>query len=351
MTRFHPLTVTEVVRTTRDAVIVTFDDAPGFDHVQGQYLTFRRDFDGTEIRRSYSICSAPGDPLQVGIKRVEGGAFSTWANADLAPGDVLDAMSPAGRFHIPLDPEAARHYLLVAAGSGITPILSIARTVLDREPGARVTLLYANRAVNAIMFQTELDDLKSRHLTRLAIVHILKQDAQDIPLFTGRIDAAKLDDLFARWVQVETVDEAFVCGPEGLMETVRTSLQDHGLPRDRIHVELFASAQTGRLPQSARKDSATKPTEATIRIDGGAHVITMDRDQSLLDAARENAIDAPFACRAGVCSTCMCRVVEGEVEMVQNHALEDHEVERGYVLACQSYPLTDRIVVEYDIGH
>ncbi|MCK0168371.1 2Fe-2S iron-sulfur cluster-binding protein [Jannaschia sp. S6380] len=351
MMKFAPLTVADIARTTRDAVVVTFADAPGFDHVQGQHLTFRRDFEGTEIRRSYSICSAPGEPLQVGIKRVEGGAFSTWANTELAPGDTLDAMPPMGRFHADILPDAARHYLLVAAGSGITPILSIAKTVLDREPLSKVTLIYANRAVSSIMFQTELDDLKSRHLTRLAIVHILKQDAQDIPLFTGRIDAAKLDDLFRQWVPVDTVDLAFICGPEGLMRTVSDSLGRHGLPKDAIHVELFAAAQAGRLPQSARPRADDKPTEALVRIDGGSHSFTMNRDQSLLEAARENAIDAPYACKAGVCSTCMCRVVEGEVEMVQNHALEDYEVERGYVLACQSYPVTDRVVIEYDVGH
>ena len=348
--RFIPLTVTDLHKTTRDAVVVTLD-AP-FDWVQGQYLTFRRDFDGTEIRRSYSICSAPGEPLRVGIKKVAGGAFSTWANEDLAVGDTLDAMEPMGRFHVPLDPDAARRYLFVAAGSGITPILSLLRTTLTREPKSRATLLYANRAVNALMFQTELDDLKSDHLTRLQIVHVLKQDAQEIDLFQGRIDADKCAALFRDWVPVDDIDEAFICGPEGLMETVSASLREHGMAKDRIHFELFAAAQAGRLPQSKRPAAeAVKPTEITLRLDGASHALTMDRDQSLLDAALADGIDAPYACKAGVCSTCMCRVAEGEVEMAQNHALEDHEVERGYVLACQSYPLTDRVVVEYDSAH
>lgn len=348
--QFTPLTVLNVSNTTRDAIVVTFAGAP-FDWVQGQYLTFRRDFDGTEIRRSYSICAAPGDPLQVAIKRVDDGAFSTWANTDLRPGDTLDAMPPMGRFHTEIAPDADTRYLLIAAGSGITPILSIAATVLDREPQSRVTLLFANRAVNTIMFQTELDDLKSSHLSRLAVVHILKQDAQDIPLFTGRLDAEKLHDLFTHWIKIDTVDRAFICGPEGLMQTARQSLIDHGLPKSNIHIELFAATQTGRLPQTAKSSEVTKPTEITIRIDGVPHTMTMDRDQSILQVARENALDPPFACTAGVCSTCMCRVVEGEVEMVQNHALEDYEVERGYVLSCQSYPLTDKLVVEYDVGH
>ncbi len=347
--RFQPLKVTDIRPTTRDAVVVTLD-AP-FDWVQGQYLTFRRSFDGTEIRRSYSICAAPGEPCQVAIKRVEGGAFSTWANESLAPGDTLDVMPPMGRFHTPLAPDAATRYLLITAGSGITPILSIARTVLAAEPKAQVTVLYANRAVNSIMFQTELDDLKSQHLTRLQIVHVLKQDAQQIPLFTGRLDADKLDALFAQWIDPDTIDRAFICGPEGLMETARARLEAHGVNPAEIHVELFGSTQPGRLPQSARSDAPQPPTRATIRLDGVPHEITMERDQSLLDAARANALDAPFACKAGVCSTCMCRVVEGEVEMIQNHALDDDEVSRGYVLSCQSYPLTDSVVVDYDTGH
>ncbi|CUH39009.1 1,2-phenylacetyl-CoA epoxidase, subunit E [Jannaschia seosinensis] len=347
--KFQPLTVTDLQHTTRNAVVVTFD-AP-FDWLAGQYLTFRRDFGGTEIRRSYSICSAPGEPLRVGIKKVEGGAFSTWANADLRVGDTLEAMPPMGRFHTEMDPEAERNFLFVAAGSGITPILSLLKTVLTREPKSRATLIYANRAVNSIMFQTELDDLKSEHLTRLQIVHILKQDAQDIDLFQGRIDAGKCAALFRDWVPVDGIDEAFICGPEGLMETVSGSLREHGMAKERIHFELFASAQAGRLPQSQRPVAEAKPTEATLRLDGASHVLTMDRDQSLLEAALADGIDAPYACKAGVCSTCMCRVVEGEVEMVQNHALEDYEVERGYVLSCQSYPLTDKVVVEYDSAH
>ncbi|GIT91535.1 phenylacetic acid degradation protein [Jannaschia pagri] len=347
--RFQPLTVAEVRKTTRDAVVVTFDPAPGFEFRAGQYLTFRRLFEGVEVRRSYSICAAPGEALQVGIKRVDGGAFSTWANEALAPGDRIDAMLPMGRFTPEIEPNTGKHTLLIAVGSGITPVLSIAQALL--QAGGRVTLLYGNRAVNTIMFQTELDDLKSRFLTRLAVVHVLKQDAQDIPLFTGRLDGAKLDALFAAWVQIDTVDEAFLCGPESMMDVAVERLVAHGLPPERIQTERFVGTQTGRLPQITRATVAAKPTEVTLRLDGAAHVVTMERDQSLLEAALENAIDAPYACKAGVCSTCMCRVVEGEVEMVQNHALEDDEVAHGYVLSCQAYPLSDRVVVDYDVGH
>ncbi|WP_298437222.1 2Fe-2S iron-sulfur cluster-binding protein [uncultured Jannaschia sp.] len=351
MARFHDLTVTDIRKTIRDAVVVTLDAPDGFDWTQGQYLTFRRDFDGTELRRSYSICAAPGEPLQVGIKRVEGGAFSGWANTELAVGDTVQAMPPMGRFHAAIAPDAERHYLLFAGGSGITPILSILRTVLDREPGSRATLIYANRAVNTIMFRDELDDLKSRYLARLAVVHILEQDAQDIDLFTGRVDGEKCAALFRQWVAIDTVDLAFICGPEPMMLAIAAALKDHGLPEDAIRFELFASGQPGRVAQRPRADVAAKPTEVAITLEGATETISMDRDQTILEAALAAGIDAPFACKAGVCSTCMCRVTEGEVEMVQNHALEDYEVEGGYVLSCQSYPLSDRIALEYYTGH
>ena len=206
MSRFHPLTVTEVARDTSDSVVVTLrpEDAGAFQFIQGQYLTFRRDFGGQEVRRSYSICAGLDDgALRVGIKRVAGGAFSTWANTDLKPGDVLDAMPPQGTFHTPLAPDAARHYLMFAAGSGITPILSIIRTVLAREPKSRVTLVYANRRIASIMFRGELDDLKDQYLSRLSVLHVLGQDAQEIDLFTGRLDTAKLERLFTQWIDLK----------------------------------------------------------------------------------------------------------------------------------------------------
>ncbi|MEM9797187.1 MAG: 2Fe-2S iron-sulfur cluster-binding protein [Pseudomonadota bacterium] len=349
MSRFQPLTVTDVRKTIRDAVVVTLDPPAGFAFEQGQYLTFRRDFDGTEIRRSYSICVPKGaEHLQVGIKRVEGGAFSTWANTELRAGDVLEAMSPQGKFHTPIEPDAEKHYLLFAGGSGITPVLSILETVLRDEPQARATLVYANRAVNTIMFRDEIDDLKSRYLTRLSVVHILETDAQEIDLFTGRIDGSKCAALFAQWIAIDTVDVAFICGPEPMMLAISEALQDHGLPKERIKFELFASGQPGRLPQTVRAAAEAKPTTAKISLDGAAQVFEMERDVSVLEAALAEGMDAPYACKAGVCSTCKCRVVEGEVEMIQNHALEDYEVEAGYVLSCQSYPLTDRLSVIYE---
>ncbi|MFD2739499.1 1,2-phenylacetyl-CoA epoxidase subunit PaaE [Sulfitobacter aestuarii] len=354
MARFHPLSVTDVQKTIRDAVVVTLEptESGDFDFTQGQYLTFRRDFDGTEVRRSYSICAARGEgKLQVGIKKVDGGAFSTWANEELQPGMVLEAMEPMGSFHTPIIPDQGRHYLGFAGGSGITPVLSILKTVLARESQSSFTLVYANRGVNSIMFREELEDLKNLYMGRLTLIHILESDAQDIDLFTGRVDAEKCKALFAHWIDIASVDTAFICGPEPMMLGIAAALKEHGLSEEQIKFELFASAQPGRLARKASAEagaSAAKSTQASVTIDGASRSFTMEKDQTILDAALENALDAPYACKAGVCSTCKCKVLEGEVEMVANHALEDYEVARGYVLSCQSFPVSDRVVVDYD---
>ena len=354
MARFHPLTVTDVRKTIKDAVVVTFDrpDGGAFDFIQGQYLTFRHDFDGEELRRSYSICAGRDDGiLQVGIKRVDGGAFSTWANEALKPGDVLEAMPPMGSFHTPLDPTAERHYLGFAGGSGITPVLSILRTVLAREPHARFSLVYANRGVNSIMFRDEIEDLKNTHMGRLNVIHVLETDAQDIDLFTGRVDEEKCARLFQSWIDIASVDTAFICGPEPMMLGIAKALRDHGLTDDQIKFELFASAQPGRAKRKAvstEAASAGTQTQVKVTLDGATRSFAMPKDVSLLDAALENALDAPYACKAGVCSTCRAKVLDGEVEMLTNHALEDYEVARGYVLTCQCYPVSDSVTFDYD---
>lgn len=353
MPHFHDLTVTDIRRTIRDAVVVTLEPESGdFSFVPGQYLTFRRDFDGQDVRRSYSICAGLDDGvLQVGIKRVDGGAFSTWANTELRVGDRLQAMAPQGNFHIPLAPETARHYLAFAGGSGITPILSILKTTLAHEPQSRFTLVYANQAVNTIMFRDEIEDLKNLYMGRLNVIHILEADTQEIELFTGRVDGTKCAELFRNWINISTIHTAFICGPEPMMLAISESLRTHGLNDEQIKFELFASNQPGRLPQKVAaqlSETAGHKTKARITLDGATRSLTMRRDQSILEAALENDVEAPFACRAGVCSTCRCRILEGEVEMAANHAIEDHEVADGYVLACQSYPITDQLVVSYD---
>ncbi len=356
MARFHDLTVTDIHKTIREAVVVTLEPVNGaadvFDFTQGQYLTFRRDFDGEELRRSYSICAGLDEGiLQVGIKRVEGGAFSTFANQDLKVGDTLQAMPPMGRFFTELDAGTAKQYLGFAGGSGITPVLSILKTTLAREPESTFTLVYANKGVATIMFREELEDLKNTYMGRFNVIHVLETDAQEIDLFTGLVSQEKCSELFKGWIDIAHVDTAFICGPEPMMLGIAAALRAHGLDDSQIKFELFASGQPGRARQKAKTagtGTAANQTTAVIKLDGASQTVTMSKDVSILEAALANTMDAPFACKAGVCSTCRCRVVEGEVDMVANHALEDYEVEKGYVLSCQSYPLTDRVVIDYD---
>ncbi|KWV59603.1 phenylacetic acid degradation protein [Rhizobium altiplani] len=357
MARFHSLQVTDVKRETRDAVVVTLapldEDRGAFDFTQGQYLTFRRQFDGEELRRSYSICAGRDEGiLRVGIKRVDGGCFSTWANEELKIGDTMEAMPPMGAFFTAIEPEISKSYIGFAAGSGITPVLSIIKTTLAREPHSRFTLVYANRQISSIMFREELDDLKNSYLGRLSILHVLESEAQDIDLFTGRIDTEKCAALFRHWIDLKSVDTAFICGPEPMMLTIAAALRDHGMREEQIKFELFASSQPGRArrkSESAALADRDAACEATVTLDGATRVFKMPKQgQTLLEAALENNMDAPYACKAGVCSTCRARVIEGETEMEVNHALEDYEVRQGYVLTCQCYPLSDRVVVSYD---
>jgi len=352
MTQFYPLTVTHIHHTTRDAVVLTLkpDDPDAFRFTQGQYLTFRKMFEGTELRRNYSICSGIDDGvLQVGIKRVDGGAFSTFANTDLKVGDTLDAMPPMGNFYADVAPGAATSYLGFAGGSGITPVLSLARSALSREPGSTFTLVYANRAVHTIMFREELEDLKNRFMERLTIVHIL-ESGQDIDLFSGRIDQEKCAALFKTWIDIGQIDIAFICGPEPMMMAIADALKAHGLRKDQIKFELFGASQEGLLAQkSARAKAANAPgTSAQVTLDGTTHSFEMSKDQSLLEAALSHDLEAPHACRAGVCSTCKAKVTQGDFQMLTNHALEDYEVEAGFVLTCQCYPLSDTLIVDYD---
>ncbi|MEO0667659.1 MAG: 2Fe-2S iron-sulfur cluster-binding protein [Pseudomonadota bacterium] len=351
MSQFHPLTVTDIHHTIRDAVVLTLDasNTDAFGFAQGQYLTFRQDFDGTQLRRNYSICSGVDDgTLQVGIKMVVGGAFSTYANTELRVGDTLYAMPPMGNFGVPIAPDTARHYLGFAGGSGVTPVLSILRTVLAREPLSTFTLVYANRAVHTIMFREELEDLKNRYMGRLTLVHVL-ESGQDIDLFSGRIDQDKCAALFRSWINIASVDVALICGPEPMMMAINQSLLAHGLTRDQIKFELFGASQEGLLARKSKaRATAPRGTQAQITIDGTTHALEMGRDMSILEAALAQNLDAPHACRAGVCSTCKAKVTEGECEMLINHALEDYEVEAGFVLTCQCYPLSDTLTVDYD---
>ncbi len=354
--QFHELTVTNIEKTIRDAVVLTLEpkNPDAFEFTQGQYLTFKRMFDDVELRRSYSICSSrQSGLLQVGIKRVDGGAFSSWVNSELEIGATLEAMPPMGNFYKPKEGGGDNHYLAFAGGSGITPVLSILRTGLEQEPTAHFTLVYANRNTNSIMFREELEDLKNIHLGRLSIIHILEEDSQDIDLFLGRVDAEKCEQLFSGLIDLESVTTAYICGPEPMMLAISDALQSHGLAKENIRFELFASGQPGRAKKRASSSADnTKGIPGKVTIGGVTQTLTFGRDTSLLEAAVENNLDAPFACKAGVCSTCKAKVTEGEVEMIANHALEDYEVEAGFVLTCQCYVVSDSVAWDYDeAGH
>ena len=352
MAQFFPLLVTNIYHTIRDAVVLTLEpqNADDFAFIQGQYLTFKRDFDGVELRRNYSICSGLDDgQIQVGIKRVDGGAFSTFANTELQVGDTLNAMPPMGKFHTLIEPHKTKSYLGFAGGSGITPVLSILKTILTREPDSTFTLIYANRAVGTIMFREELEALKNTYMQRVTIIHVLEA-GQDIDLFSGRVDQEKCATLFRTWVNITDVDTAFICGPEPMMLAIVESLKSHGLSDGQINFELFGAGQQGRLAKQAisARSEDSNDTQATVTFEGARYIFKMPKDQSVLEAALANNLDTPFACKAGVCSTCIAKVTEGEYEMLSNHALEDYEVEAGYVLTCQCYALSDTLSVNYD---
>lgn len=356
MSRFFPLEVSAVRRETREAVVITLtprpEDRGHFTWIPGQYLTLRHVLGGEEVRRCYSICTAPGEPLEIAVKRVPGGLFSTFAHERLAPGMVLEAMPPEGRFVVPIEAARPRHYAAIAAGSGITPVLSILRTVLERSPHSTFSLIYANRELSTIMFREELEGLKNRHLARFSLLHVLSAGHQEIPLLSGRLDAEKLAALFRLWIDPARLDHLLLCGPEGLMLTAAETARAHGIGEERIRFELFATAQSRPrppAPPAPARAAAEGRVAAEIVLDGVSHRIEMPpAGTSLLEAALAAGIDAPYACKAGVCSTCRGRVLEGEVDMIANHALEDYEVRRGYVLTCQSYPRSARVVVSYD---
>ncbi|RZT08463.1 ring-1,2-phenylacetyl-CoA epoxidase subunit PaaE [Duganella sp. CF402] len=356
MSKFHPLTIAQVRNETRDTIAVTFAVPPelrnSFRFQQGQHLTLRAKIGDEDVRRSYSICSAVQDgALRVAIKRTHGGLFSGWANDTLQAGQTLDVMPPMGHFNVPLDAANRKHYLAFAAGSGITPILSIIKTTLAAEPHSRFTLFYGNRASSSVIFRDELSDLKDTYMERLKLAYVMSREQQDIELFNGRITKEKAAQFLQHWVRADDIDVAFICGPEDMMHGVSAALQEAGMPKQNIKIELFAASipKHTHQPRATAAEAAHQHTEVTVIMDGNAASFTMEQDkESLLDAGLRAGLDMRYSCKGGVCSTCRCKVIEGKVDMDANYALEDYEIARGYVLSCQSFPTTAKVVIDFD---
>jgi ring-1,2-phenylacetyl-CoA epoxidase subunit PaaE len=347
---FHPLRVARVDRLTDDSAAVTFDVpvelAAAFEFRPGQSLTLRRTDGGVDARRDYSICAPAGEPLRIGVREVPGGLFSSWLVHAVRPGDEVEVLPPAGRFTADLSTPGA--HVFVVAGSGITPALSLASTVLA-DGASTVTLFYGNRRTDTVMFADDLADLKDRYGPRLTLVHVLSREPRDTEVTSGRLDGPRLRTLVGALVDVGAVAHWWLCGPHGLVTAARELLTDLGVARDRVHQELFYVDDVP--PQPVRGDAATvtgPSSEVTVVLDGRATPLTLPRDMPVLDAAQRVRGDLPFACKGGVCGTCRAKVTAGEVTMRRNYALEDDEVAAGYVLTCQSLPVSDAVTVDYD---
>jgi ring-1,2-phenylacetyl-CoA epoxidase subunit PaaE len=362
--RFHELEVAEVRPLTADSVEVSFVVPPElhdeYDYLAGQYVALRKTIDGHELRRSYSICRPPQHfkdgrgRISVGIKRDLGGRFSSWANSELVPGDRIDVMSPQGTFTTGLPDLDGAHIVGIAAGSGITPLMSVAHTVLETSDTARFTLVYTNRSTLDVMFLEELADLKDRYPARLALHHVLSREQRAAPLLSGRIDAEKLGTMLDVLIRPEAVTEWFLCGPFELVQLCRDTLEARGVPASSIRFELFTT-DSDRIEGDVGRPVVVRPDEETIRIDftldglSGTVESPVSANESILNAALRVRSDVPFACAGGVCGTCRARLIEGKVQMTENYALEPEELERGYVLTCQSHPKTPVVVVDYDV--
>lgn len=349
---FHPLPVARVDRLCEDAVAVTFDVpaelADTFAFRPGQYLTLRQDVDGVEERRSYSICAPASAAPRIGVRRVDGGLFSAMLVDSLKPGDVLEVLPPQGNFTLPPG-ESGQHHAFVAAGSGITPVLSIVASLLKSDSDSQVTLLYGNRRSDTVMFGDELADLKDVYRARLQLVHVLSREPRDVELFSGRLDADRLQALLNAIVPTPDIDHWWLCGPFGLVQDADRVLAGQGVPRERVHRELFYVDEPPPAPKRADESTVEGPAaEVTVLLDGRETTLTLPADTPILDAAQRVRADLPFACKGGVCGTCRARVTSGEVEMRRNYALEEHELAAGFVLTCQSLPRTEAVTVDYD---
>jgi ring-1,2-phenylacetyl-CoA epoxidase subunit PaaE len=356
MLKFHELIVKEVRKETADTVSIAFDvpetEQEKFNFIPGQYLTLRKEIAGQDVRRSYSICASPQEnDLRVAVKLVEGGLFSTFANSELQAGDRLEVMPPDGRFIAKLNPTHSKGYMLFAAGSGITPVISIAKSVLETEPNSHVVLVYGNRNFESIIFREELEGLKNNFMGRFRLFHIMSGETLGGSLFSGRITGEKCREFANKLVDLDNMDEYFLCGPEEMINDVSTTLQDLGVEKNHVHFELFTSP-LGKLQGSSKKKTSSAEafdSKVTIILDGDSFDVNMKSEgDSVLDAALKSGADLPFACKGGVCCTCRAKVMKGDVEMDVNYALEQDELDAGFVLTCQAHPKSEEVIIDFD---
>jgi ring-1,2-phenylacetyl-CoA epoxidase subunit PaaE len=356
---FHSLRIKDIKKETSESVSIAFDIPATleetFQFTQGQNITLKATISGEEIRRSYSICSSPLDKeLRVAVKKVPGGKFSTYANSKLRKGDTLEVMPPTGKFYTPLDPAQSKNYLAFAAGSGITPLLSIIKTTLATEPESTFTLVYGNRNRSSIIFKEELEALKNKYIQRFRLYHILSRERTEAAVNSGRINREKCSVLFDKLVDLPATDEFFLCGPEEMIFSVRDWLLEHQVAEHKIHFELFTTPGQASAEKSVKagkdKTQQGKTSQVTIKLDG----VTFDFElpyngESILDGALDKSADLPYACKGGVCCTCRARLIEGAVEMDVNYALEPDEIAAGFILTCQAHPRTEKVVVDFDV--
>lgn len=351
--KFHTLKIAEIMKETEDCVSVAFSvpDAlkEDYQYSSGQYLTFKHTLNGEEIRRSYSLCSAPyQNEWRVAIKKVENGRFSTFANDGLKAGDELEVMTPTGTFVPHIDAKNEKSYALFAAGSGITPILSIMKTILDQELDSTISLFYGNKNSSSIVFKEEIEALKNLNLDRLRITHILSRESLGNKLQKGRIDEQKTNDLYKAFLQHEAIDEAYICGPEDMIFAVKAALENNGIDASHIHFELFTTPTEAAVQEKPEATKNDVESNMKIILDGDELDIVLQPGQSILDAALENGADLPFACKGGVCCTCKAKIIEGTARMTVNYGLEPDEIEAGYTLTCQAHPTSEKIIVSFD---
>jgi len=357
MADFNNIKVADIYKETKDTVVITFDIPEDlqstFKFKQGQHLTLRKEINGEDIRRNYSLCTSPIDnQWKVAVKTIRGGVFSNYAFNELKKGDELQVMPPHGEFYVEVDGTASNNYVAFAAGSGITPILSIIRTHLLLEPKSTFKLFYLNRMVKSIIFKEELEQLKNQFFGRFQVFYFLTKEKRDIPFLNGRFDKEKLAILTKTFIDIPDTNHAFICGPQDMIFLIRDELQAAGLDKDKIHFELFFTGSSEEENKHIAEvlDEKADGTKVTI-IDGGKefHFVMDDDFDNILDGALSAGADLPFACKGGVCSTCKCKVLEGEVKMKVNYALEEKEVAQNYVLSCQAVPITEKVVVDFDV--